>query len=129
MPGAPRGDNPVPTTESKTTIASRGTSPRDAFRVSTTEDENLLMQAAIDEDIAKRQAQGDSCGANGLASSPSGTLLELSAQPDGSQANGKLSGPPNGADTGPSLPIITPTYGATVGSSDSATAAAILSSE
>lgn len=54
-PGAPRGDNPVRTTEPVTTIASRGSAPRGAFRVSTTEDTELLRAQAEAEEIKKRQ--------------------------------------------------------------------------
>ena len=56
-PGNPRGDNPVRTSEPVTTIASRGPAPRDAFRVSTTEDPELLRAQAEADEIKKRQQE------------------------------------------------------------------------
>src|SRR5271154_1185476 len=56
-PGNPRGDNPVRTSEPVTTIASRGSAPRDAFRVSTTEDPELLRAQAEADEIKKRQQE------------------------------------------------------------------------
>ena len=52
-----RGDNLVKNSEPVTTKASRGISPRDAFRVSTTEDEKLLMQQAEAEALKAREAE------------------------------------------------------------------------
>ena len=143
-PGATRGDNPVPTKESSTTLASRGvTAPRDAFRVTTTEDENLLMQAAIAEEIAKRQAQGDSGGANGLV--PEGvSLLEASAAATVNSGENQVfpvpvSNTSEDAETFPRIKASSPSVitsrpdgaSATVGSSNSAivTAASILGTD
>lgn len=54
-PANPRGDNLVPTNEPVTTIASRGIAPREVFRISTTEDEELLLAQAEADEIKKRQ--------------------------------------------------------------------------
>jgi hypothetical protein len=54
-PANPRGDNLISTKEPSTTIASRGNPPRGAFRVSTTEDEALLLAQAEADEIKKRQ--------------------------------------------------------------------------
>src|SRR5271156_709683 len=56
-PARPRGDNLIPTKESVTTLASRGTPPRGAFRVMTTEDPALLLAQAEADEIKKRQQE------------------------------------------------------------------------
>ena len=53
--GNARPDNPVKNSDPVTDIASRGQSPRDAFRVSTTTDPVLLAAQAEAQDIAKAQ--------------------------------------------------------------------------
>lgn len=53
--GIPRGDNPVPTKEPTVMMAERGSAPRDGFRISTTEDETMLLAQAEAEEIKKRQ--------------------------------------------------------------------------
>jgi len=74
--GNPRGDNPVKHSEPVSNLASRGISPRGAFRVSTTENENLLRAQAEAEKIAQAQKVSPSGSSDTSAMAGGSSLLD-----------------------------------------------------
>jgi hypothetical protein len=83
--GTPRGDNPVQRPEPVSKLASR--SPREAFRVSTTEEPTLLQKQAEDEALklrAEAEAQKGISSAAAEPSSGTGSDMTLDTSANGS---------------------------------------------
>lgn len=133
QPGNGRGDNAFPVSAPVSDLMKRGMAPRDAFRVATTEDVNLLRAQAEAKAIAKAQKESPSGSSDTSDIRKGASLLEASIAPGesegGSTTASEYCAAIEGQQSMQPCPVTQPHALSTVGSSAKAIVGDLLASE